>query len=294
MITFISKEPINKGWSCDSKYCVTTADGKKYLLRITPEENSENRVEMFRLQRQVAALGVSMCKPVEIGKCEEGVYQLQTWINGKDAEKVIPYLTESEQYTLGLDAGRILKAIHSIPAPDGIEEWETRFNKKIDRKIKMYQECPIHYEDGDRIIAYIENNRYLLKSRPQCFQHGDYHIGNMMIADGELVIIDFDRYDFGDPWEEFNRIVWSAQCSPLFASGIVNGYFDHEVPMDFWKLLLLYISSNLLSSLPWAIPFGEMEMNTMIDQAKEVQCWYDNMNHLIPTWWKQAGDKKIV
>lgn len=294
MITFISKEPINKGWSCDSKYCVTTADGKKYLLRITPEENSENRAEMFRLQRQVAALGVSMCKPVEIGKCEEGVYQLQTWINGKDAEKVIPYLTESEQYTLGLDAGRILKAIHSIPAPDGIEEWETRFNKKMDRKIKMYQECPIHYEDGDRIIDYIEANRNLLKSRPQCFQHGDYHIGNMMIADGELVIIDFDRYDFGDPWEEFNRIVWSAQCSPLFASGIVNGYFDHEVPMDFWKLLLLYISSNLLSSLPWAIPFGEMEMNTMIAQAKEVQYWYDNMNNLIPTWWKKAGGKKIV
>ena len=158
----------------------------------------------------------------------------------------------------------------------------------------MYQECPIHYENGDSIITYIENNRHLLKNRPQCFQHGDYHIGNMMIADGELVIIDFDRYDFGDPWEEFNRIVWSAQCSPLFASGIVNGYFDHEVPMDFWKLLLLYISSNLLSSLPWAIPFGEMEMNTMIDQAKEVQYWYDNMNNLIPTWWNKAGDKKIV
>ena len=294
MITFISKEPINKGWSCDSKYCVTTADGKRYLLRITPEENSASRAEMFRMQKQVAALGVAMCKPVEFGKCEEGVYQFQTWIDGTDAEKVIPYLTESEQYTLGLDAGRILKVIHSIPAPNGIEEWETRFNKKIDRKIKMYQECPIHYVNGDRIIDYIEDNRYLLTNRPQCFQHGDYHIGNMMIADGELVIIDFDRYDFGDPWEEFNRIVWSAQCSPLFASGIVNGYFDHEVPMDFWKLLLLYISSNLLSSLPWAIPFGEMEMNTMIGQAKEVEYWYDNMNNLIPTWWKKAGGKKIV
>lgn len=30
-----TKAPINKGWSCDKKYCVITADGTKYLLRIT-------------------------------------------------------------------------------------------------------------------------------------------------------------------------------------------------------------------------------------------------------------------
>ena len=40
MMDFISKEPINKGWSCDKKYCVTTEDGKKYLLRVTPFEKS--------------------------------------------------------------------------------------------------------------------------------------------------------------------------------------------------------------------------------------------------------------
>ncbi|HKM34772.1 MAG TPA: phosphotransferase [Lachnospiraceae bacterium] len=287
-MNIISKEPINKGWSCDKKYCVTTADGIKYLLRVSPEEKSTNRAEMFRMQNEVAALGVPMCKPVEFGRCEEGVYQLQTWIEGKDAEKVIPYLADLEQYALGLEAGRILKTIHSISAPKTQPDWETRFNAKMDRKIKMYQECPIQYEGGEYILAYIENNRYLLKNRPQCYQHGDYHIGNMMIENGKLLIIDFDRYDFGDPWEEFNRIVWSAQCSPPFASGIVNGYFEDEVPMDFWKILLLYISSNLLSSIPWAIPFGEAEVKTMIDQAKEVLGWYDNMKNLIPSWWKKA------
>lgn len=86
----------------------------------------------------------------------------------------------------------------------------------------------------------------------------------MMIEDDKMVIIDFDRYDFGDPWEEFNRIVWSAQASPIFASGIINGYFDNEVPHEFWKLLALYIGSNMLSSIPWAIPFGEGEVHTML------------------------------
>lgn len=67
--------------------------------------------------------------------------------------------------------------------------------------------------------------RELLRDRPQCFQHGDYHIGNMMVDQDGLAIIDFDRYDFGDPWEEFNRIVWCAQTAPAFACGMVDGYF---------------------------------------------------------------------
>lgn len=284
-LNFISKELINKGWSCDKKYCVTTTDGVKYLLRVTPKEKSENRAEMFRMQQQVAALGVPMCRPIEYGSCDEGVYTVQTWVDGKDAEEIIPHLNDFEQYSYGLEAGRILKVIHSIPTPENQPDWEQRFNAKIDRNIKMYNDCPVKFDGAEDIRVYIESNRFLLSNRPQYYQHGDYHIGNMMIEKNKIVIIDFDRYDFGDPWEEFNRIVWCAQASPMFASGIINGYFDNEVPLEFWKLLALYISSNMLSSIPWAIPFGESEVNTMINQAKDVLSWYNNMQNPIPTWY---------
>ena len=282
---YISKEPINKGWSCDKKYCVTDEDGNKYLLRITPEAKSASRKDMFCMQQKVAALGVPMCKPVEFGRCDEGVYILQTWVEGKDAEDVIPYLGKSEQYALGLEAGRILKKIHTIPAPPEQEDWETRFNAKIDRKIRMCEECEIKFDGADKIIGFINANRYLLKDRPQVFQHGDYHIGNMMLENDRIVIIDFDRFDFGDPWEEFNRIVWCAQAAPIFASGIVDGYFDNNVPVEFWRLLALYIGSNTLSSVPWALPFGDKEVRTMLKQAGDVLRWYDNMMNVVPTWY---------
>lgn len=282
----LSKMPISKGWSCDKKYCVTTTDDTKYLLRITPFEKSTSREDMFRMMSQVASLGIPMCKPVGFGTCDEGIYAIHSWIDGEDAEDVIPTLSDTEQYTYGLEAGRILKTIHSIPAPVTQEEWDTRFNRKIDRKIQIYNDCPIKYENGQAFIDYINENRHLLKNRPQSYQHGDYHIGNLMIdKNGKLQIIDFDRYDFGDPWEEFNRIVWCAQKTPLFASGIVNGYFENEVPMGFWKLLVLYISSNMLSSVPWAIPFGQGEIDTMLNQAKEVLQWYDNMQNPVPSWY---------
>lgn len=280
-------EPINKGWSNDKKFRVTTADGEHYLLRVSKLENEQRCEELFRKLKEIETKHVSMCKAVEMKITNDGIYMLMTWINGIDAEIAIPQLSKHEQYQLGIDAGQMLKLIHSIPAPSNQNDWEDRFNTKMDKKISMYKNCPIQFEGGQYFIDYIEANRHLLAGRPQTFQHGDFHIGNMMVENGEIVIIDFDRFDYGDPWEEFNRIVWCAQSSQEFAAGILDGYFDSDVPDDFWKLLLLYICSNTLSSIPWAVSFGQKEVETMLTQANEVLKWYDNMQTVIPSWYSK-------
>lgn len=284
----ISKNPIDKGWSGDKKYCITTKDENKYLLRISPLEKYDRRKREFNKMIEVFSLGIPMAKPLEFGVCDEGVYTIESFIEGVDAEEYIRNASTKEQYAFGIDAGRILAKIHTIPAPQNIPSWETRFNAKIDRKIDMYLNCELKYDSGQLFLDYVRDNRHLLSNRPQTYQHGDYHIGNMMIDKNHtLTIIDFDRDDFGDPWEEFNRIVWCAGVAPAFASGMVDGYFDYNVPFEFWKLLSLYICTNTLSSLPWAIPFGEGEIQTMKNQANEILKWYENMTNVVPTWYKK-------
>lgn len=294
--SIVKTTPIEKGWSGDKKYCALTADGQKYLLRLSPVERAERKGREFAQTQRVAQLGIPMCKPIECGICEQGFYSLQSFIEGEDAEPYIARLTPREQYAYGLDAGRILARIHTIPAPDDVPSWSERFNAKIDRKIRMYTECSLKYEQGEsEMLSYIAQNRHLLDGRPQTYQHGDYHIGNMMVdKKGTLTIIDFDRDDYGDPWEEFNRIVWCAQAAPHFASGMVDGYFDGSIPTKFWQLLALYICSNTLSSLPWAIPFGEKEISVMKKQQAEVLAWYDNLNKIVPTWYrkKETNEKQ--
>ncbi len=286
---FLSLIPITYGWSGDKKYCAVGADGRKYFLRITPPEKAERAEKCFKLQKQIKALGVSMCTPLECGETEDGFFTLQSWVEGENAEDCVPSMTTLEQYALGIESGTILKRIHSIPAPDDAPVWEKRFNAKIDRKIKAYEECPIKFDGAEAFLTYLTKNRGLLHGRPQCFQHGDYHIGNMMIADGKLVIIDFDRFDYGDPWEEFNRIVWCAQSAPPFACGMLDGYFSGNVPAEFWQLLALYISSNTISSIPWAIPFGETEIRVFLRQAKEILGWYDGMTRIVPSWYSERN-----
>jgi aminoglycoside phosphotransferase (APT) family kinase protein len=286
--SILDKIPVIKGWSSDKKYCVTTSDKNKYLLRIVPYEKKEHREQLFILMKQLETLGVPMCKPIEFGMCDEGFYEVHSWIEGEDAADIIPLLSDEKQYEYGLEAGYVLQRMHSIVAHKTQESWETKFNRKIDRNIQSYINCSIKNDKGNLFIEFIQNNRHLLKDRPQVFQHGDYHINNMMIDhNGRLQIIDFDRYDFGDPWEEFNRIVFSAQKTPLFASGIVSGYFYNEVPLDFWKLLAVYISSTMLSSIPWTLTNAESELNFMLKLEQDVLKWYDNMREVVPSWYER-------
>ncbi len=287
-IPFVRRQIIQKGWSGDRKYCAADAAGKRYLLRISPAAQYESKRIEFEQMQKVEALGINMCRPLAFGVCPEGVYSIQSWIDGSDAESVLPHAAADAQYAYGLNAGSMLRTMHQLPAPDTTPAWPVRFNRKADAKILKYRQCALAYENGQAFIDYIQQNRSLLDGRPNTYQHGDYHIGNMMIGrDRQLYIIDFNRSDFGDPWEEFNRIVWCAQAAPAFARGMVDGYFDGAVPMAFWRLLALYISSNTLGSLPWAVSFGEKEIRVMQDQAKMVLQWYDGMKNPVPSWYTQ-------
>lgn len=286
---FVKKTLIDKGWSGDKKYMAVTSGGEKFLYRVSGKETYDVKKAEFEMMKKLADLNLPISNSLEFGENEDGVYSVQTWIEGEDAEEKIPTLTREEQYRLGTDSGKILQKIHSIPAPSTQEDWETRFNRKMDRKIEGYLACPIKAEGGENFIRYINANRHLIKNRPQTFQHGDYHIGNMMInGEGTLFVIDFNRFDFGDPWEEFNRIVWCAQKAPAFAKGMLDGYFDRNVPHEFFETLALYISSNALSSVYWAVPFGEEEINVMLNQVKDILSWYDNMNTTVPSWYTNA------
>jgi len=287
MISIQSREAVTKGWSEDKKYRILDENGTTYLLRVTDKSQYDHKRREFQVMQELDRMGIPICRPIEFGENEDGVYCIHSWIEGTDLEEKLSFLSDTEQYVYGLQAGNILQTIHSLPAPKDAPDWEIRFNAKINRKIQRYLECPLKHEKGELLIEYLNHNRHLLRNRPQSFQHGDYHSGNMMIDEkGQLVIIDFNRSDYGDPWEEFNRIVWSAQASPMFATGMVNGYFHNQVPMEFWQLLALYIASNSLSSLSWAVAFGEDEIQTMFKQTDDIMAWYQDMTTVIPSWYQ--------
>ena len=285
--TIVTREPICRGWSADRKYRAADARGNAYFLRISSMSQFENRKLQFSHMQQVQALGVRVCAPVEFGTCPEGCYQLFGWVEGRDAEPFLPTLSGEQRYTLGREAGRMLRTIHSIPLPFEAEPWSARYGRKLDAKIAAYENCPLKYEKGDLFLELLHRDRHLVENRPMVWRHGDYHCGNLMLDDElRTWVIDFDREDIGDPWYEFNRIIWDVRVGAEYATGMVDGYFDGQIPAGFWRIMRLYLSQNMLSSLPWALGFGEEEVRIAAENAERVLDWYDDLKEIVPNWYR--------
>lgn len=288
---------INKGYSGEKKYYIETFAGEKYLMRLTDLSQYNRKKIEYETLKNVS--GINLNKPLHIGAYDKKnmTFTVYSWVEGKDLNDVLPAVSEEEQYQLGIQSGKLIKQLHQVQLPVKVKQWDERFNDKLDNKIKNYEACEIKISGMEGIIGFINKNRDLLKSRPQTFQHGDYHVGNMIINDhNEIGIVDFSRYDFGDPWDEFSRIAWCVQISPAFACGQLDGYFDNNIPEEFWRLLAIYIGSNQLSYIPWAAKFGETELQSAIKQTQDVLNWYGGSNEYIPHWYtsKYIDNAKIL
>ena len=69
------------------------------MLRVSPIEQYDRKKSEYELMSQVATLGVPMCKPLEFGTSDEGVYSIQTWIVYIDSplfsritQHLVPYI----------------------------------------------------------------------------------------------------------------------------------------------------------------------------------------------------------
>lgn len=147
-------------------------------------------------------MGLPVPKPLDVGLCENGesAYLLLTWCEGEAAEDALLTRSESVQYELGVRSGEILRILHGIPAPKDTPPWGEYFRRKIDRRIQAYQDRGISFDGADLLIQYTLENLDLLDDRPQCYQHGDYHVGNMVLSKADVLsVIDFERMSYGDP-----------------------------------------------------------------------------------------------
>ena len=87
MDRFIQCDLIDKGWSEDKKYSAVFPNGDRVLYRVSAADQYERKKAEFDIMKQIAALGIPMCMPLEFGTCKDGVYSIQSWIDGVSAEE---------------------------------------------------------------------------------------------------------------------------------------------------------------------------------------------------------------
>jgi len=267
--TFTSIEPILVGGSGEGKYCVTTADGERQFLRVGVCGNSLRNHEMHL---RAEALDIAIAKTVRFGLFPGGrhYYWLLTWLEGSSAYDVLPALDTAGQFDLGVKSGRLLRKIHSLPVEEKMEPLPDWLGRNISY---FYSERGRKYKHRfalyDKVAAYIESNKNILRTRPQVFMHGDFGLSNLIVTPGgEVAPTDFS-YNFrsyGDPCGEISNFCERGATAP-YMSGQFNGYFTGDIPGDFW----------------WAYLFFEAYTALIILSTRESQAWID----FLETWYRE-------
>lgn len=279
-------EELKKGWSTDRKFILT--DGtERYTLRCSKERTLEDQKKEYEEIRKINHPEV-IIRPLQFGTLdEEMTYILYTYAEGEDLRETLEVLSDTGLHELGLTAGNLLKEIHGTKA-ESERDFESHYNLKIDTKIRAYRDSGLDFPEVEEHIRYIETHRYLLEGRPVVLQHGDYHIGNMVVSEGRLKIIDFSRYDYGDPYDEFNRMPMNSIYSKSFSKGMVEGYFGGEPPLGFWKLLKLFVLVNAIASPRWAQKNSPDSMDFIMGIFRETLKDYEDKTQDIPRWYSDV------
>ena len=286
--TWKSIEKINKGFSGEDKYLVITYSDEKYLLRVASIDSYEERKKQYELLKEIEKLNVNAPKPISFGKLnEEKIYTVLTYLEGIDASEAIKELSNKEAYKLGKEAGRILAKLHTLKVDTTNEEnWIDRYKKKMAKKYKAYKECGIEIEGIDIVIDFIEKNYHLMENRPLTFTHGDYHLNNMIVNNNTIGIIDFEKNKISDPYDDLKPFIWNVFVSEYFVTGLINGYFNDNIPSDFFSILKMYAAENFISFLPWASKIGGETLTNSYKINTSTMEWYDNFKLVVPTWYK--------
>ncbi|HHT7650426.1 TPA: aminoglycoside phosphotransferase family protein [Streptococcus suis] len=285
-VRIVSRQPLTKGWSTDQKYKVQLEDGRFGLLRIAERPAYEAKRLEFQLIENLFGLSLPVAEPLRFWADDLSVYTLYEWVEGQDMNEVASDLSDSVLSDLGCQSGQFLRTLHALPIDQSQRDWNSFYQAKIDNKLAAYQAASHSYPNGQAMIDFVQANRHLLEGRPIAYHHGDFHTGNFLLgADGKLKILDFDRYDIGDPWEEFNRLIFTADLSPSFARGQVDAYFDGAIPEEFWRLMALYVTVNSLGALSWAEQVDSEQIPLMKLQAQKISEWYEYFNHHLPKWY---------
>lgn len=289
-----SAEGIAKGWSNDRKYAVTDEEGARLLLRLTDKARMKAKQKEFAMLGEVARLGLHTPRPLDFGLCNggESVYMLLSWVEGEELEEVLGALPPERQRELGLEAGRALKAMHGLKGEEAPAGWEQALRAQIVKRLGLYEDCPHRISGDETAIAFVKRHIDALEGLGWTFRHGDFHTNNLLLTpDGGLGIIDFNRCDHGDPYDDFYKMQsFSREISIPFCLGQLEGYFGGQPPHSFWKVLAVYNAYIALYSIVWAMPFGAAEVEGMKKRANMTFADYDGFRTPVPRWYLESGD----
>ena len=182
------------------------------------------------LCRKVFIKGINTAIPYDVVKVGDYYGSVAELLSAKSIAKLLRADPESLEENVAIYT-QLLKKIHETPAKPG--EMPSIKETGVDwvEFLKPY----LPGEQWEKLMT-------MMKAipEPEFMIHGDYHANNVMIQNGEPLLIDMDTVAYGHPVFEFAAIylgfVGYYECNP---AGSLDFYgLSHEVTAKIWETLM--------------------------------------------------------
>jgi len=203
---FIAKGANGAVYRYDAETILKTYFAKDALPEIKQERENA---------RKAFVLGINTAIPYGIVRVGDGYGTVTELLNATSVTKLIRNdpddMSEAAKYYIDM-----LKSIHAIEVEDG----EVLDMKETALAWADFVAPHLPEEQGKKLRALVE-----AVPKQNTLMHGDYHTNNIMVQNGEPLLIDMDTLCMGHPVFELGS---------MFNAFIGYSELDHQVTMDFF------------------------------------------------------------
>ena len=218
---FIAKGANGAVYRYDAETILKTYFAKDALPEIKQERENA---------RRAFVLGINTAIPYGIVRVGDGYGTVTELLNAVSVTKLIRDNPEdmslASKYYIDM-----LKSIHSIEAEDG----ELPDMKETALSWAEFVSPHLSVEHAEKLVS-------LIRAVPKqnTLMHGDYHTNNIMVQNGEPLLIDMDTLCMGHPVFElgsmFNAFVGYSELDHDVTMRFFG--YDHETARKFWEMAL--------------------------------------------------------
>ena len=225
---FIAKGANGAVYRYDNETILKTYFAKDALPEIKQERENA---------RRAFVLGINTAIPYGIVRVGDGYGTVTELLNATSVTKLIRQnpddMTEAVKYYVDM-----LKSIHAVEVEDG----EVPDMKEIALDWARFVTAHIPEEQGRKLISLIE-----AVPKQNTLMHGDYHTNNVMVQNGEPLLIDMDTLCMGHPIFElasmYNAFLGFSELDPEDVMGFMG--YTRETSERFWNTSLkLYLETD--------------------------------------------------
>lgn len=271
---------IKSGYTNDQKYQLIDIKDKKYFLRVSLK-NNKNAFE-FDLLKHLDRINFPSPKPISFFKHQKYSYLITSWVDGILLSDYVKRLSNNDQYQLGKKAGALLKDLHkNLIFSSDIEDFKSR---KLSEFLEPFDtsKCLLEYTI---LSTYIMDQMHLFPKVAEIIEHSDFHLGNIILNQNQMVLFDFNGSHIGIIHDEFYKLeLFDIEISLDYVKGVFDAYLKDMELVSFFRLHKVFLAISCISALRYGMNQNDQIFEIELKRVQRIIDSYQQYQSVFPLW----------